>query len=299
MTTSDGRTLTRRAVLLGGAVLALAACAPGGGDGVAGEGKDAGRGGWRGRPTPTAVASHALPQIASLAGAPLVYEVSGEPASFPVDPAFAGRLDDCLTWHSEAAGWGTPGAVTTYGTWRPTPDGARPTSWHQEGRAFDLGRVTALDGSELVSCRYDLWSTLPEGSSERAAHERAYWRVAAALHRDFAYVLTYLYDAAHHNHIHVDNGRSGEDRSTFRPRSWVQVHAVQAMCRHVWGRDTPITGDWDAHTREDVASVLEENGIRPGSGGLFGEGVGGLFGGGSLDDEEWHAFLEATAAHEG
>lgn len=286
---------TRRAVLVGGVALVLAGCVP---DDDPGEGRENASGARRGRPAPSAVPADALPQVASLAGAPLVYEVTGEPASFPIEPAFAERLDACLSRHAEAADWGTPGAVSTYGTWRSTSDGERPTSWHQEGRAFDLARVTAQDGSELVSCRYDLWSGLPEGSPERAAHERAYWRVAAALHRDFAYVLTYLYDAAHHNHIHVDNALSGEGRSSFRPGSWVQVHAVQAMCRHVWGRDTPITGDWDAQTREHVAGVLEEIGVRSDSEGLFGGGVGGLFGGGSLDDEEWHAFLEATAAHE-
>ena len=109
---------------------------------------------------------------------------------------------------------------------------------------------------------------------------RAYWQLAASLHRDFAYVLTYLYDNAHHNHIHVDDGRSGAGRSSLHRGMRVQAQAVQAMCVHVWGRDIEITGAWDAATRAATGEILREAGI-----------------GGSLTgDAQWHAFLTATAS---
>ena len=264
------RTLSRRAVLAGG-VAALAACAPPGGTGGRGDLAP------RRRERPVPVAQNDLPFHAELGGAPIHYEITGAATPFPMEAAFAARLDAAFAWHWETLGVGTPAAISSLGTWRPTPEGEDPSSWHQAGRAFDLARILGADGAELVSCRYDQWSGAPP--EERAPRERAYWRTAATLHRDFAYVLTYLYDAAHHDHIHVDDGLSGEGRSEFRPGSWVQVHAVQAMCVHVWGRDVAISEDWDRATRRAVGEVLDEAGI-PGR---------------LTSPETWHAFLEATA----
>lgn len=210
------------------------------------------------------------------AGARLYYEIDGRPSRFAMEPAFAQQLEASLRSHWQAAGWSEPARLTSYGTWI---DGeGRSPSWHHEGRAFDIGRVIAADGETLVSCRYDLWRSL--SGSARATAERAYWRLAATLHRDFAFVLTYLYDDAHHNHIHVDNGLSGAERSSFRSGMRMQVRDVQAMCRHVWGEPVDATGSWDAPTRRATEAVLDRSGV----GGRLTSG-----------DERWHAFLDATA----
>ena len=228
---------------------------------------------------PVAVASSTLTDYRELAGSALVYEVDGARARFPMEDGFARQLDASLRSHWGAAGWGTPAVLTSYGTWRAGPaPGETGTSWHHAARAFDVGTVKAGDGTELVSCRYDLWATAPD-QEQRAA---AYWRLAATLHRDFEFVLTYLYDDAHHNHIHVDNGRSGSGTSTFRRTSRVQVQAVQAMCRHVWGRPVDVTGHWDRPTRNATSEVLDQL------------GVGGAL---TAGQKSWQAFLSATAAH--
>lgn len=226
---------------------------------------------------PTGVASEQLPRLDRLAGARLYYEVSGTPTGFRIEPAFAQRLSDTLARHWTYLPAPPPAQLWSYGAWVRAEDRPR-LSWHHAGRAFDLARVRTGAGQELVSCRYDLWQSATGG--ERAARERSYWRLAASLHHDFASVLTYLYDQAHHNHIHVDDGRSGPAGSTFSPGSRVQVQAVQAMCRHVWGLDIQPTGSWDDDTRSATQDVLERVGV----GGRLTQG-----------QSHWRAFLDATA----
>lgn len=227
---------------------------------------------------PTAVPASSMTTYSELGGTDLVYEIDDRSSTFRMEPAFAASLDASLRDHWSAAGWGVPAVLTTYGTW--IDGSSEPSaSWHHAGRAFDVGRVLGPGGTELVSCRYDLWGGT--GGEREARAARAYWKLAATLHRDFAYVLTYLYDAAHHNHIHLDNGQSGAERSRFSRGSRVQVQAVQAMCTHVWDRPLSITGRWDGPTRDAAEDVLRVNGL--------GERFSG--------DDAWHAFLTATARH--
>lgn len=207
---------------------------------------------------------------ARLVDAKLRYEVNDRPITVRMAPGFGGQLQ---TWFRD---WrdltGTaPDLVGTYGAWLPN-DGSCD-SWHHAGRAFDISRLAA-GGSDLVSCRYDRW-----GSGATAGRLAGYWALAASLHLHFAYVLTYLFDDAHHNHIHVDNGVSGAGMSAFTGRSRVQNHAVQAICRYLWGRPVDLTGVWDSATRTTVRQVLA-----------------GLELTGSLTRQEtWQGFLRATA----
>ncbi|WP_156188227.1 extensin family protein [Arsenicicoccus sp. oral taxon 190] len=226
---------------------------------------------------PTSVAAEQLPRHDQLAGTRLYYEISGTPTGFRIEPAFAARLSATLARHWTYLPAPAPTQIWSYGAWVRPEDRPRP-SWHHAGRAFDLARVRASDGQDLVSCRYDLWQN--SSGAQRAAIERAYWRMAASLHHDFEFVLTYLYDEAHHNHIHVDDGRSGPAGSTFSPGSRVQVQAVQAMCRHVWGHDIRASGSWDDDTRSATQDVLERVGV----GGRLTQG-----------QRHWRAFLDGTA----
>ena len=221
---------------------------------------------------PTCVRRSSLPRYARLADLPLVYEVNRRRSEFSVDEGFAGQLEAWLTDLRELTGWELR-QLWTYGTW--TDGGTACSSWHDAGRAFDLSRLRLADGSD-VSCRYDLWR---DGSGRAlATARRTYWAVAASAHQHFAYVLTYLYNAQHHNHIHVDNGRSGAERSTFSSRSPAQVQAVQGVLTHLWERPVEITGRWDTATRQATRSVLA-----------------GLDVGDDLDDQaSWAGFLTAS-----
>ena len=164
-------------------------------------------------------------------------------------PGFAGQLD---AWLADLAGDLGRAAtrLRTYGTW--TDGGAHCASWHDAGRAFDLARLRLADGS-VVSCRYDLWRDRP--AAELEAGLRSYWALAAGLHLHFAYVLTYLYNAQHHNHIHVDNGRSGPALSTFRQRSPAPGPGGAGDLQLPVGRARGDHRPWDGATRDAARRV--------------------------------------------
>ncbi len=213
----------------------------------------------------------------SLGGAPLVYEPTARPTGFWFDPGFFAQLEAWADSLSQS-----PAQWRTYGSWTSGTSraggGSTCDSWHNSGRAFDLASLRFGNG-QTVSCRYDQWRS--ESPSSLAQSRRAYWILAAGLHRHFAYVLTYLYNDAHDNHIHVDNGRSGSKLSQFSTRSRVQVQAVQAITSHLWNEPVELTGHWDSATRAASGRVLERLGRR-----------------GDLDDstDNWHGFLAASAA---
>ena len=231
------------------------------------------------------VARGALTRHTRLAGLPLVYEISGNRNAFWFDADFAGRLE---VWLADLRTIGLQSArLWTYGAWTDGrdsggEDGAGACrSWHHSGRAFDLARIE-LTGRRFLSCRYDLWQTLTGAALRRA--QREYWAIAASLHRRFAYVVTYPYNTDHHNHIHIDNARSGRGASVFDPGSPTQLQAIQAISTHVWGRPLDPTGRWDGPTRRATSEVLTALG--PG-GELTGESSG---------QSNWDRYLAATAS---
>lgn len=224
------------------------------------------------RPRASCVAASAMETYATLGGARLVYEVNDLPTRFRIEPAFAGQFEAWIAEWNSLTGT-TTRALGTYGSWL-ADDGACD-SWHHAGRALDVARVDTA-GGELASCRYDLW-----GADPPPGMLRAYWALAASLHAHFAYVLTYLYDDAHANHIHVDNGLSGPERSGFSGRSRVQNQAVQAICQHVWSVPTSASGSWDQATRASVRTVLDRLDVR-----------------GSLTTPDvWQVFLRGSVSH--
>ncbi len=201
-----------------------------------------------------------------------VYEVNGRAAAYYATESFGRRLDRWIALHRRHLGQ-APDEIRSYGAWAP----GSSTSWNSSGEAIDIARLRA-DGKDLASLRHDLWRDAP--ASELRRRLALYWRTAAGLHHEFADVLTYLFDDAHANHIHVDIGRFGPEQPRLIPRSKAQVQAVQAMCRHVWGRsEVEITGDYDDVTREATTRILE----RAGGPGELGE-----------SREAWQAFMVAT-----
>ena len=200
------------------------------------------------------------------------YEVNERRSAYYVTAPFGQRLDRWIALHRKHIGQ-SPDEVHSFGAWVR----GSSTSWHSSGEAIDIARLRA-DGKDLTSLRHDLWSDAPAAELRRRL--ALYWRTAAGLHHEFADVLTYLFDSAHANHIHADIGRFGPELPRLIRRSNAQVQAVQAMCRHVWGRsEVEITGDYDDVTRDATTRILEQ--------------VGGP---GELADsrEAWQAFLVAT-----
>ena len=232
-----------------------------------------------GRSTPEPVAyctsRASLTQHSGLRDAAFVYDVDQRPTSFWFNSGFFGQLGGWLDDYLKLAGTSRPDQVWTYGSWL---DGQpQCNSWHDAGRAFDLSRLVT-GGAVQVSCRYDIWSTYTGAKLEY--FRTRYWAMAASLHLHFEYVLTHLYNADHHNHIHIDNGASGSRLSTFHADSVSQVQAVQAILTHLWNKPVPVSGRWDRETRNATGDVLD------------GTKVGGTIDDG---DDHWHTFLRRSA----
>lgn len=247
-------TLSRRALMAGAGALALSGCSRG--DQPPGS-----------NPGSECRTAESLVSFSKVGGARLGYEIGRKPTTMQADPRFVELLD---AW---AADWTTMsglGPITTVWSYGAYVDKCH--SLHAAGRAFDFAEVQHARGS--VSCRFDTWQP---GSAKQL---RNYWRLAASLHLHFAYTLSYLYDEAHHNHIHVDNLVSQWGRSTFDPGSKVQVELVQAAARHVFGHDVAANGQWDDATRSTLRTIQRSLGItRPLS-----------------DPDGWQAFCRATAS---
>lgn len=208
-----------------------------------------------------------LVEFSTLAGGTLGYEVGRTTTSYRADPRFVELLEG---WAEDWATLSGLGAITTIWSYGAYVDKCQ--SFHSAGRAFDIAEVSHERGS--VSCRYDAWGP------GTATQTKDYWRLAASLHLHFGYTLTHLYNAAHNNHIHVDNAVSGWEGTSFRERSRAQVHMVQAACQQVFGAAVDITGRYDDQTRSALRAIQSSLGItRPLS-----------------DTDGWREFLKATAS---
>ena len=211
-------------------------------------------------------APESLTSFRTLGGAPLGYEITRESAGYKADPRFIELLEAWAEDWVRLSGLGALTKVWSYGAYVD-----KCASWHQAGRAFDFAELEHENGT--VSCRQDVWG-------EDKGKMRPYWRLAASLHEHFAYTLTCRYNEAHRNHIHIDNGVSGWERTTFDPGSRVQVQLVQNAARYVFGKDVAITDRYDAQTKDAVRAVQKSAGIsRP---------LG--------DADGWREFLRATAS---
>lgn len=195
----------------------------------------------------------ALTDFDSLGEAVTVYEVSEARASFDIEAGFLAQLEVWQTDWLASSGLEAHDQVWSYGAF--VRKGLSCDSWHGAGRAFDISRLRSGD-QPVVSCREDLWSGLGEVGL-REDHRRRYWSLAASLHLHFAYVLTYLYDDDHRNHIHVDNSVSGTGMSVFDRSSRVQLQMVQSACQFLWDVEVEATGTWDRQTRNASHAVLE------------------------------------------
>lgn len=189
------------------------------------------------------------------------YEPSGNRTSFSFDQTFYNRLGYWRTFIDQNSGshWGYPNRIYSYGAYVDKP------GYHGSGRAFDIAKVlfaTTTGGTIHVSCRYDIW----RNQSNFATHAKRYWGLAASLLRRFSYVITYPYNSAHHNHIHVDNAvYSLLDDCSYSTGTSTQTYIVQGACRYVWGHDTDVDGIWGSQTESHSTSVLRRIGQSSGT----------------------------------
>jgi len=191
------------------------------------------------------------------------YEIGGAASAFSYNAGFYSRLE---TWaqffyNNTPGTWLKPIRLWTYGVHVD-----KGSASHDYGRGFDLSRIYATVGGALTLVsyqRYDIWRTYT--GNQLTTYRRWYWGTAASACYHFQYVLHYLYNTDHWNHIHIDNLVSGTGNSTFNTTSTTQVKFVQASLNYVWGYPVTIDGVWGSQTSSYASQAIARGG---GSGSL-------------------------------
>ena len=155
--------------------------------------------------------------------------------------AWARNLDERLR------GAGMPGV----GWWGEVGSMAchRPTAAHNRARGFDLCAVGLTDGSRLDA------NAAHAGS--RTA-QRRYLGLTASLRRYFSTVLTTHYNAAHRDHLHIDDlRRLAPIRSDLRS----DTALVQSAANLLAGDRLAVDGIWGARTQAAYDRLLDGFGL--------------------------------------
>lgn len=226
-------------------------------------------------PEPYCVNPSTLTTHSAVGGARCMNEGGGA-GTILINQTFHHRLEDWrLFWQANCP---YPWSTELWNLGAYSARDGRCESWHESGRAID---ITALRDDVTTMhfwARYDRWKDL----SNADAFRRKYWSAAASFHYHFRHVLTYLYDAAHHNHMHVDNGVSGGGYSYFKTTAEAQVQGVKGICGNVWGYPCGTDRVWNSAV--DAASVRVL--ARIGKGGHL-----------TTSQSHWQAFLLASVRH--
>lgn len=212
----------------------------------------------------TAVCGAVVTAQSEISNRPTYYEPTGVATSFSYDSTFYSRLETWWNfWYANTpSAWVTPGRIWGLGAYMDRMDGC--VSMHNYGRALDITRMYMTNSSSVLvkvfDGRYANWKT-QTGSTLTTTRKR-FWATVASLHYHFRSVLTYMYDSAHEDHVHVDNGYSGDGNSTFATNVYPQVQHVQACLVYIWGYTTvPLDGIWSQSTADAARAALGRIGI--------------------------------------
>ena len=155
--------------------------------------------------------------------------------------AWARNLDERLRAAGQpgVAWWGEVGSMACH----------RPTAAHNRARGFDLCAVVLTDGSRI------------DANSSHAGDGRAqrrYLGLTASLRRYFSTVLTTHYNAAHRDHLHIDDLRQlAPIRSDIRS----DTALIQSSANLLAGERLVVDGIWGARTQDAYDRLLDGFGI--------------------------------------
>lgn len=155
--------------------------------------------------------------------------------------AWARNLDDRLRAAGQpgVAWWGEVGSMACH----------RPTAAHNRARGFDLCAVGLTDGSRIDA-------NTAHGGGGR--DQRRYLGLTASLRRYFSTVLTTHYNAAHRDHLHIDDlNRLAPIRSDLRS----DTALVQSAANLLAGDRLAVDGIWGARTQEAYERLLDGFGL--------------------------------------
>lgn len=170
-----------------------------------------------------------LVSVAQLDGVPLFYArgVPPRPQSFLVEPNFRDILVRTVqTVRARAPeSFGGLVRITSAGAFVQKP------GLHGQGRAFDHDAWTFE--------RVDIRPIGRDHAAPSRARRQRYWALVALMRSHSAFVLHGLYNKAHEDHAHQDNGSS----VPFSAGSEATVKLAQAICNDIFGQTPRLAVD--------------------------------------------------------
>lgn len=119
-------------------------------------------------------------------------------------------------------------------------ENCRPDPCHRAGNALDIGSIKFQNG-RYIDMNNAGWSSKP------LADRRLYLAIAAGLRIEHQNVLTWAFNALHHDHIHVDwNGV--QSHVILRSTAKTDVTLIQMACNWLNGESLVIDGVWGSST---------------------------------------------------
>lgn len=166
------------------------------------------------------------------------YGTRGGPATFRCGPGFKRKLDACFeeVWSLT----GKAEVITSAG------------AFTQKGGMHGLARAFDLDG---IFWSHFEFVTLKDGYQGR--DRSLYFGIECILRRHFGTVLSYLYNKAHHDHFHVDDGSP----VSFNSNSDSRVKFVQGALNVFWGAGLQVDGRYGPQTARAIDEALTRLGL--------------------------------------
>jgi Extensin-like protein C-terminus len=207
----------------------------------------------------------AFEKVSQLAGIPIHYDrfkeedygQPGHPYSVHMTYSLHKKLEACFSelFSEMPAEFGSAKYILTGGAYVQKP------GYHGLGRAFDLDGLVWEDRAWVAD-------TFPH-------HPQLYLGIESIVRQHFGTVLTYSYNDAHEDHMHLDDGSD----VGFEQMSKSRVVYVQNALHYVHGIPVGRDGVWGPET--ESAMNMARKDLRLGS---------------FSDKANWAAFLKATAA---
>jgi len=175
------------------------------------------------------------------------------PTSFSYEAGFYARLQAWADfyWSNVGGPVGAPVQLHTLGVHvNKYISGTNTLSQHAYGKAMDIQFIRARHTTSNSTI------TVFNANDNNAT----YWGNVASMEYHFRDVVHRADNQAHWNHVHVDNGISGANNSSFSSSSRSQVRFAQAATTHVWGIGTSIDGGYGNQTKANTSAVLSRIG---------------------------------------
>lgn len=166
------------------------------------------------------------------------YGSKGVPYKFHCEKDFQEMLEAAFAELFDIAGLEGPEVIVSAGTFVLNKPG-----YHGKGRAFDIDSI--------------FWKNRVLITKNYPSEKRFYLGVEAVLRKHFGTVLNFLYNKAHEDHFHIDDGTP----VGFNPSSRSRVLFVQAALAHVHAINVGIDGVFGPQTEGAIKQVLKNVGL--------------------------------------